>query len=235
MAKIVVINGSPQMEKGNTAMMLQPFIEGMREAGSEVELFYASRLKPAPCTGELFCWFKHPGKCYIQDTLQEIYPTLQAAQTIVLATPIYIPLPGAMQDVLNRLCPLMEPHLTTVEGRTRARVRPGVALERIALVSTGGWWEIENFDTVLRIAEEFAADASVPFAGAVLRPHAALMRHEGKLTPGAQEILDAAREAGRQLATDGVMNEQTLAAISRPLVPQEAFRSRLNQLLQADG
>jgi multimeric flavodoxin WrbA len=50
MTRAVAINGSPQMEKGNTALVLASFIQGMTEAGSEVELFYASRLKVEPCS-----------------------------------------------------------------------------------------------------------------------------------------------------------------------------------------
>lgn len=39
-----------------------PFIQGMRDAGSEVELFYASRLdvKPWAC-GQTYCWYDSPG------------------------------------------------------------------------------------------------------------------------------------------------------------------------------
>jgi hypothetical protein len=43
LTKVVAINGSPDMEKGNTAKILTPFLEGMEEAGASVELFYAKR------------------------------------------------------------------------------------------------------------------------------------------------------------------------------------------------
>lgn len=55
MNKAVAIQGSPRMEKGNTEMVLTPFIQGMRDAGAEVEPFYAgclavaSSVRPAPC------------------------------------------------------------------------------------------------------------------------------------------------------------------------------------------
>lgn len=38
--KILAINSSPKMGNGNTALILDPFLEGMREAGAEVELYY---------------------------------------------------------------------------------------------------------------------------------------------------------------------------------------------------
>jgi hypothetical protein len=37
--KVVVINGSPLGEKGNTALILGPFVEGMKTAGAEVSVF----------------------------------------------------------------------------------------------------------------------------------------------------------------------------------------------------
>ena len=36
--KVIAFNSSPRMDKGNTALILNPFLEGMREAGAEVEL-----------------------------------------------------------------------------------------------------------------------------------------------------------------------------------------------------
>jgi hypothetical protein len=78
--------------------------------------------------------------------------------------------------VVNRLVALVEPLLETREGRTRARFLPDVHIQRFVLVSTGGWWKMGNFGTVVRIGEELAEDNSVEYPGAVLRPHAFLMR-----------------------------------------------------------
>ena len=41
--KVNAVNGSPRMEKGYTALILTPFIQGMVDAGSEVELFYIEK------------------------------------------------------------------------------------------------------------------------------------------------------------------------------------------------
>jgi len=232
MTKVVAINGSPRMEKGNTFMVLTPFLQGMKEAGADVELFYASRLDVEPCTGEFHCWYEKPGECYIKDDMELLYPKLREAEILVLATPVYIPLPGEMQNVINRLCPLIEPMLETREGRTRARFHKDVKIKKIVLVSTSGWWEMGNFDTVERIARELAEDASVEFAGAVLRPHAYLMRESGVLTQEGEAVQEAARKAGYELAKEGRMTEETLDMVSRPLISQEEFRLRSNQDLE---
>jgi multimeric flavodoxin WrbA len=229
MREAVVINGSPRAERGNTARLLAPFIEGMEAAGATVQLFHAGRMKIKPCSGELDCWDKKPGRCIHADEMQELYPALRQAETLVLATPVYIPLPGEMQNFLNRLCPLVEPLLETRDGRTRARFRADVAITRIALVVTSGWWEAGNCDTVVRIAQELAAHADVEFAGALLRPHAHLIWEKGKPTEEGQVVLEAVRRAGLELIANGSISPETLIAARRPLCGQEEYRLAWNR------
>ena len=92
MSKAVAINGSPRMERGNTAVVLNPFVEGMMDAGSHVELFYASRLKVKPCSLAESCTAGFcPGNVSIKDKMQLLYPELKEADMVspVLATPVY--------------------------------------------------------------------------------------------------------------------------------------------------
>ena len=230
--KVIAINGSPRMGKGYTALILTPFIHGMMDAGSEVELFYPRRLKIKPCTcGQMYCWYKKAGECCIKDDMQLLYPQLREADILILATPVYIPLPGEMQNFINRLCPLIEPFLEARRGRTRGRFHKQVKIRKIVLVSTGGWWEKENFDTVVHITEELAKNASLEFAGAVLRPHAFLMKEKGKLTKDGEAVMNAVKRAGYELVKEGRMNKETLEMISRPLISEEELRNRYNKLL----
>lgn len=232
MGRVIVVNGSPRLDKANTGGVLGLFIDGLTEAGADVELLYPSRLKIKPCgCGQMHCWYVRPGECSIKDDMDALYPKLREADTLVLATPVYIPLPGAMQDFINRLCPLVEPRLQFTGGRTRARFRHDVGLRRLALVSTGGWWELGNLGTVVRIAEELASTTMLAFAGAVLRPHAFVLWEGGELSPEGVAVLEAVRRAGRELATDGVMNPATLVEVSRPLIAEEELRRRFNEAI----
>ncbi|AKI97476.1 flavodoxin family protein [Kosmotoga pacifica] len=230
--KIVAINGSPRMEKGYTAMLLTAFLQGTMNAGADVELFYASRLNVKPCScGQMYCWYVKPGECVIKDDMEMLHSKLAEAEIMVLATPVYIPLPGDMQNVINRLCPLMVPALEFRSGRTRARFRKHVNVRKIVLVATGGWWEKENLTTVVRIAEELAEDVSVEFAGAVLRPHVHVMKKDGKLTKDGQAILDEVKKAGYELIKEGKIESDTLKAISRPLISEEELRKLYNNYI----
>ena len=218
LTRVVAINGSPDIEKGNTARILTPFLEGMEEAGASVELFYAKRLNVKPCTGEFYCWNKKPGQCYIDDSMQLLYPKLREADILVLATPVYIPLPGEIQNLINRMVPLVEEALKKRNGRTRARFRADVKIKKFVLVSSSGWWEMGNFGTVLRIVKELAKDVNVEFAGALLRPHVGFLAENKEK---ADKIFAAARQAGSQLIKEGRIAKDLLRIIGQPLVSQE--------------
>ncbi len=225
MARVLAVNGSPNADKGKTEKILAPFLDGMKDAGASVSKFYTKQLVIRPCTGEFICWNKRPGECHIQDDMQLLYRSLHKTDILVLATPVYIPLPGEMQNFLNRLLPLIDPYLSFKKGRTRAVFRPDVSIKKIALVATSGWWEMGNFGTVLRISRELAADVNTRFAGALLRPHAYEMAENPEKS---KEIIEACHKAGLELIKEGKIARSTLSVISQPLISEEEYRRSNN-------
>jgi multimeric flavodoxin WrbA len=226
LTKVVALCGSTRTENSNTAKILKPFLEGMEEAGAKVELVYTKHLDIRPCEAELYCWKKTPGKCYIDDGMQSLYPKLRDADILVFATPVYIPLPGEMQNLLNRMVPLIERGLTWRDGRTRFKkgFRADVKISKFVLVSTSGWWEMGNFGVVLKIFKELAKAFNVEFAGALLRPNAPLL---SEYKERADKIFRAAKQAGNQLAKEGRMSNTLLKIIGQPLMSQEKWRHGL--------
>ncbi|MHA3964612.1 MAG: flavodoxin family protein [Candidatus Thorarchaeota archaeon SMTZ1-45] len=227
MTNVLAINGSARMEKGYTHKVLTAFLEGMKEAKATVETVFAKRLKIRPCLGEFQCWFEKVGECIQRDDMGSLLPKLREADILILAIPVYLPLPGEMQNFLNRLMPIVEPVLEFHEGRTRAKFHDDVKISKIVLVSVGGWWEKDNLATVVRIVEDVARDANVEFSGAVLRPHAFLMdEHKDK----AEEVLSAVKSAGFQLVKEGKISPETFEIISQPLIAEEELRARYNKM-----
>ena len=163
--------------------------------------------------------------------MQEIYPKLREADVLILATPVYIPLPGEMQIFLNRICPLVKPLLETRAGRTRARLHENVKMSKVVLVATGGWWEKENLHTVVSIAEEVAENMSIEFSGSVLRPHAFLMKKKGELTEEAAAIIEEVKKSGHDFAESGQLNDSALESIMRPLISREDLLQLYNRLV----
>lgn len=55
MTSVMAINSSPKKGKSNTSLILDPFLDGMKDAGADIELFYIRDLEIKPCTGEFNC------------------------------------------------------------------------------------------------------------------------------------------------------------------------------------
>ncbi len=220
LTKVLVINGSPKIEKSNTTFLLTPFMEGMKKAGASVELIYTRKLKILPCIGCFKCWGETIGECFIQDDMQDLYPKLRSADILVLATPVYSPLPGEMTNFVNRLVPLIEPILEFRNGRTRARCHEDVNISKLLAVVVGGWWELANLDLVVRVFKELAENYSIEFTGAILRPHCYPLKDE---TEKSKEILQMLEKIGFKLINEGKLDKDDLDFVSQPLANKEEY------------
>jgi multimeric flavodoxin WrbA len=214
--KVIAINGSPRMDKGNTALILNPFLEGMKEAGAEVELFYARKLNIGPCNGDMSCWFKNPGVCGQKDDMQMLRPKLADADVIVWASPVYYSgITGPLKNIMDRQLPIH------VLGQMSPKKQKAV------LVSTCSAWELSTFDPLLlHINAVYSKpDGGSDFAAALLRPMAEGMSEMIKAgeTGLVEGIFQAAKDAGRQFVKDGRVSKETQAIISRPLMPRDAY------------
>ena len=224
--KVLIVNGSVRKEKGYTAKVLGPFIKGMEEAGAQVELLYSKKLDVNPCNGEFDCWYGNVGKCYIDDSMQKVYPILREADILVLGIPVYLPIPSEMQKFLNRLMPLMKPALNFKSERTKIRFHDDVRIRKIVLVSVCGWWEMGNFNMVEHIVKEICLKASVEFTGSVLRPHADILSKE---MDKVDEVFKALEKLGFYLIKKGNLSEDLLKVITQPLISENDDRERLTR------
>jgi putative NADPH-quinone reductase len=225
--KVLALNASPKLDRGNTALILTPFLDGMRKAGADVELVYVSRLAIRPCHGEQGCWFRTPGTCIQGDDMRTLLARLRAADLWVWGTPLYCEgLPGTMKIVVDRMLPLLEPFVELRAGRcTVVRRDTG----RLALIATCGFWGIESFDRLVAQVQAICDLLGRALVGALLRPHAGV--YAGMLQTGAPvgDVGEAACAAGRQLVLEGRMDPLTVETVGRPLLPVEAFVSLANQ------
>ena len=84
--KVLGIYGSPR-KGGNTDQLLDKVLEGARSAGAEVKVVYARDLKMSGCIECGGC--DKTGKCVVEDDMQSVYPLLEEADVIFLASPIF--------------------------------------------------------------------------------------------------------------------------------------------------
>jgi multimeric flavodoxin WrbA len=84
--KVLGIYGSPRRE-GNTDILLDECLKGVRAAGAQVLTIRCCDLTIAGCVECGGC--DETGECIIQDDMQTVYPKLLEADVIVLASPMF--------------------------------------------------------------------------------------------------------------------------------------------------
>lgn len=210
------------MDKGNTALILNPFLEGVTEAGADVEVLYTKKLDIKPCQGEFHCWVKTPGKCFQDDDMQMVLPKLAEADVIVLASPVYVDgITGPLKNLLDRMIPLLHPSFELRDGHCRHPRLEGVKSGKLVLVSNCGYYEMDNFDPMVVHIKAACKNMHREFAGALLRPLGWGLAYAIERGDPVEDILDAAKDAGRQLVQDGEMSEETLATVAREVISLE--------------
>jgi multimeric flavodoxin WrbA len=218
------------MEKGNTDLLLKPFLDGMREEGCDVELFCTCRLNVKPCLGDRSCWTKTTGKCVQDDDVKTLLPRIQEADTIVFATPLYVDgMPGTLKNLIDRLIPLMEPYFVMREKHCRHPPRRPHKHSKVVLISNCGFWELDNFEPLVIHMQAICKNICWEYVGALLRPHGEALGYMVRKGISVQDIFDAARDAGRELARTGKMSEHNLKIVSRDLVSIEKYVEMTNK------
>ena len=107
--KIIVLNGSPR-PNGNTKAMISAFKEGAESAGHIVTVFDICKMNIKGCLACEYCHTKAFRECVQKDDMQKIYPVMDEAEMIVLASPVYYHgLSGQLQCAINRIYALGYP------------------------------------------------------------------------------------------------------------------------------
>lgn len=164
--------------------------------------------------------------------MEWIIPKIGQADIVVLATPVYCDgVTGPMKMLMDRMVPGVLPFFEIRDDHTRHPSRNTGKRGKMVLVSSCGLWEKDNFDPMVAHIQAFCRNANSKFEGALLRPHGPALK--GMLEAGApvRDVIDAAKDAGRQLARDGRILPETLSAISRDLMTREMYVNMVNHYM----
>jgi multimeric flavodoxin WrbA len=103
-------------------MMLDALVQGMRDAGAEVETIHLREKKIKNCIGCFTCWTKTPGVCVQKDDMtNELFPKSLEADLVVYATPLYhFTVNATLKAFIERTLPMVEPFL----NRLRRDITP---------------------------------------------------------------------------------------------------------------
>ncbi|MBC8333844.1 MAG: flavodoxin family protein [Anaerolineales bacterium] len=84
--QILVLKSSPR-ENGNSNALADQLVGGAKEMGADVECLSIHDMNIQPCDACDVC--QETGVCIVKDDMQKVYPLLEKADAIVLASPIY--------------------------------------------------------------------------------------------------------------------------------------------------
>lgn len=98
---VLILSGSPR-KGGNSDLLCDEFLRGAREADNQVEKIFLRSKKIAPCNACYFCK-RSGGQCAIRDDMAEVLDKMQAADVIVMASPVYFySIDAQMKAVIDR-------------------------------------------------------------------------------------------------------------------------------------
>lgn len=100
-ARILCIAGSPR-RNGNNDRVLAALEEGVRVAGGKVDHLVAARAGASPCRGCNSC--SRDGRCIQRDGMDRVYQSIDAADAVAIATPVYFATVPAVLKILYDRC-----------------------------------------------------------------------------------------------------------------------------------
>ena len=101
MAKVLLLNGSPH-PRGSTAIALQEMISVFETEGIETELIQVGNKSIRGCIACGSC--AKTGKCVFDDLVNEVAPKFEAADGLVIGSPVYYASPnGTILSFMDRL------------------------------------------------------------------------------------------------------------------------------------
>jgi multimeric flavodoxin WrbA len=213
--RVLALNSSARTGgQSKTELMLGHLVEGMRQAGAEVEVVNLREKKIKVCVGCFTCWSKTPGKCVHQDDMtKELFPKWLESDVCVYATPLFHHTVNAtMKTFIERTLPICEPFQVERGDRWVHPLRhksPGAVVLSVcgfpAMSAFGGLTHYANF---LFGQEEGRLWAEIYRDGAE-----AMVHYVEKL----DEILEATKQAGHELVESRKVLPETLARIQQPL------------------
>jgi multimeric flavodoxin WrbA len=220
--KILAINSSPRSGgQSKTELMLNHLVEGMQEAGADVEVVNLREKNIKNCIGCFTCWTKTPGKCLHKDDMtNELFPKWLEAHLVVYATPLYYHfMNSAMSTFLERTLPAIQPFFEQSEGKTYHPLRNKVPAT--VMLSVCGFPEESEFDALSEFVNR-TRHKDVKIVAEIYRPAAEVMTN-AFLEDKKNDILDATKLAGRELVESMMVSPETMKRIRQPLIDSQTF------------
>ena len=226
--RILALNSSPRSgSQSKTELMLNHLAVGMRDVEADVEVVCLREKTIKNCIGCFTCLTKTPGKCIHKDDMtKELLHKWLESDIVVYATPLYnYAVNATLKAFIERTRPSIEPFFEIHNGRMFHPLRhknPGVVV-----LSVAGMPDEEHFSALSAHVNYLSATPGRKLLAEIYRPAAEIMTSPF-LQEKSNDILDATKQAGRELVQSMKISPETMARITQPLVEAQSFAQMAN-------
>jgi multimeric flavodoxin WrbA len=225
--KVLALNASPRGGgQSKTEFLLNHLVQGLQEAGAEVDVVALRKKKINYCAGCFTCWTKTPGICIHQDDMsKELYPKWLAADLVVYAFPLYhYTVSAAMKTFIERTLPAALPFFEQGAAQTYHPLRHD--FPKMVVLSVAGLPEMSVFEQLSAYVRFLFGNLSKTLVAELYRPAA-----ESLTTPifreKAREIREAFVQAGREIVQQGLVTPETLALLTQDYIENKEMFTRI--------
>ncbi len=222
---ILIINGSPKGESGNTYRLTKAFVDGicLEQNNTNIETLSVSKLNIKPCLGCFSCWNNTPGECCIKDDMSLVIEKLLWADLTVWSFPLYyFSVPGQLKDLIDRQLPMCLPFMNSEAQSGGHPLRYDMSGKKTVLISTCGFYTAEgNYNSVTEMFDRIygKGEYTTLFCG-----EGELFRVK-ELSECTDKYLSRVKEAGKEYAVSFSLSDATVSRLSEPLYPREVFEA----------
>lgn len=220
---VLVLNGSPKLEKSNTYRLTSVFLEGMMQHSSQdVVTLHTRHLQIKPCLGCFACWNKTPGTCCLKDDMADVLQKMLWADVIIWSFPLYyFGVPGPLKNLMDRQLPMVLPFMRDDAESGGHPTRYDMSGKRHVVISTCGFYTAKgNYDGVNATFDHLCGKSK----------YTAIYCGQGELfrVPELHErtdaYLNAVRRAGFEFCSSGI-TANTRDELDQLLFPREIFEA----------
>lgn len=229
--KILIINGSPHKSSSKTMRVTGAFTEGLKSENDIVETFCISDLHITPCKGCLSCWGRTEGKCVItDDDMPQLKEKFIQADYIILSFPLYLfGIPGPLKTFADRMLPLLcayRGQQAPENGESFHGIRYEHPGQKLIMISSCAYAQAEIVYRPLIMQFEYICGRGrfIP----VLCPQLQTLIDVGESTR-LNRYLARFRTAGKELADNGDISEDTLKRLSKAPFDNDTYRILLDR------
>lgn len=223
--RILVLNGSPKRDQSDCMHITGAFLDGMnRVSDNEIHTIHVTDRHIEYCRGCFTCK-RNGGECVLKDDMKEILTEILSSDLLLFSFPLYCyGMPAPLKALIDRTMPLSSMAMRKVGDRYEHIEQADFTKLRYLMICGCGFPNAKhNFEAMtLQFKLMFGEDSTI------LTIPEAPMFNAPEASPVTAPFLQIVRQAGQEYAECGMISEETMAKLSVPMIPEEAYAKICN-------